>query len=93
MLALSYGDQLTVNSGVVTPTHNVHSINTTGTPTINTINILNPSFCGILVLLCESGEFGIGTSGNIGRSGAVNAGSSTILVYNPNNSKWHPVGF
>ena len=90
MLALGKGDNLTVSSGIITPTHDVHVVNGGGGD-IDTINVPSPSFCGLLVLICVSGSVGWSASGNIARANAINVGASAILVYNPAASKWFPV--
>lgn len=96
MIALSKGSQLTVSNETITPTHDLHHI--TGTPdgggyvTINTIDLPNPNFCGVIYLVGDV-NLAFHNSGNIDSYVSISSKKVVALYYDPSTSKWYPEAF
>lgn len=69
MITLSLGNKLTVVNGEITPTHDVHEVDTdfNQSVTITQINVPNPEFCGQLILIPIPTGIGFSTGGNIAK--------------------------
>jgi hypothetical protein len=84
MVALSLGENLSISSNTITPTHDVHHIVTSGE--IHTITPPSPDFCGVIYLIAD-------TSVSWTNAGNINGGASfgsypSICIYDNNLGKW-----
>jgi len=88
MVSLSLGSPLTVIDNTITPTHDVHRVSGEYPAVIKTINIPNPSFCGMLILIVD-GWLAFEAGGNVIPSSAHDQ-QPTILIYDTVIEKWCP---
>lgn len=91
MPGLSFGQQLTIVNGEISPIDNVHHVfGTVGmSVTLKTINIPNQHFDGFVMLIADSG-IGFDTTGNISVSGSLQLNQVGIFVYDSIVGKWFP---
>lgn len=95
---LQHGNNLTVSSGTITITTEVHHVSSPATLTtislptaLNYGSLIDNTRCPRITLIANGGTLTVNTGGNIGAATSIANGAAMDFIYVPSLSTWYPV--